>query len=457
MRHVYRLSLVLAVGGTALAGCGHAGIPGVDRGRVKDVDRWETVLMKAYTHPETCGAGPWEIVLPERDVRWGRQIVIQVRGPRKIPISWEVSMEGSTWKTRGGARVNPDLHSRCRVPGGGDDAVASMEAEQVASTEDSVEGSLEAEPAQVEGDAEPSGELAAGSSLTLMTRIQARRTTQHAWGVAIYPHGQPVREDGFANEGFRLQRWTARSQTEANAQVTIRVWLDHPSDLGGIELVFRDQELVPDRSRISSEEYARTFPVRVNAFDASWEDKRRASDERNARAVAERERLCRRDPSHWRCADYTMRPPPEPIAERRPEAPPISAGVKVRWIPGYWRFDASVEGEYVWVPGTYVTEVTGRPKEETPPPATIDEGQTHEVAADMPPPPPARDEAIPPPPAIDGAVWVAGHYRIAGNAWVWVPGTWQVPPTRGARRTTPRVEVRGSVRIFIPGGWVVER
>ncbi|MFJ3486089.1 hypothetical protein ACIPL1_22225 [Pseudomonas sp. NPDC090202] len=38
------------------------------------------------------------------------------------------------------------------------------------------------------------------------------------------------------------------------------------------------------------------------------------------------------------------------------------------------------------------------------------------------PPPPV--EVVPVMPA-PGAQWVAGHYRWAGNQWLWVPGHWR--------------------------------
>ncbi len=460
MRNLSAWVVAVAVGGAAMAGCS-AGIPGIDSGRVKDVDRWESVTMQAYSYPETCGAGPWEITFPAREVRWGRQIVVQVLGPRRVPVAYDVTLEreGGDLSKRRVVTLSTEIlerdHARCRIAGGGEGAAVSSEGEGASEGEAVPEGSMA--EGSVQGEAEASLEVG-GTPLTLLRTFRASKKTQYAFGVTFFAGGRPERADDFANEGFRIHQSHGSSYVgDASAQVRIRLWLTEPSDLEGINFVFRDQDLVPDTSRISIEEYERTFAARVDAYDAARGDRERASEQRDAERAAERERLCAREPDHWQCEERGFTPPPPPRAERQPPAPEESEGVVVQWIPGHWQFDSSVEGEYVWVPGTYKVEVTQPRQDAPPPPAAVDDGQTQEVAADAPPRPPPRDETIPPPPAIDGATWVAGHYRLEGNVWVWVPGAWQVPPEHGARRTLPRVEVRGGVRIYVPGSWITDR
>jgi len=44
--------------------------------------------------------------------------------------------------------------------------------------------------------------------------------------------------------------------------------------------------------------------------------------------------------------------------------------------------------------------------------------------------------------------WIAGYHRWDGNAYVWVPGRWEVPPRAHARWVAHRWVRRG-------GGWVL--
>ena len=70
-----------------------------------------------------------------------------------------------------------------------------------------------------------------------------------------------------------------------------------------------------------------------------------------------------------------------------------------------------------------------------PPPVVVEEGSAVVVEA----PPPPREEVIivRPSPAH---VWVAGHWGRRGGEWVWVGGSWTLPPRRYA--------------VWVPGHWV---
>lgn len=79
------------------------------------------------------------------------------------------------------------------------------------------------------------------------------------------------------------------------------------------------------------------------------------------------------------------------------------------------------------------------------------------VAPTVPERPAPRREVVSRPPATAGAVWVNGYWELRGNRWVWVTGRWRVPSQRGVRIRAPRLDVRGGVRVYLPGGWVLGR
>jgi len=58
-------------------------------------------------------------------------------------------------------------------------------------------------------------------------------------------------------------------------------------------------------------------------------------------------------------------------------------------------------------------------------------------------------------PARPGAnyVWVGGYHRWDGHAYVWEPGTWQIPPREHAVWVAPRWEHRGGGYVFVQGYW----
>ena len=52
-----------------------------------------------------------------------------------------------------------------------------------------------------------------------------------------------------------------------------------------------------------------------------------------------------------------------------------------------------------------------------------------------------------------GHVWIAGYHRWDGNAYVWVPGRWELPPRPHAHWVRHRwVHRRGSY-VFVEGHW----
>ncbi|HLK70051.1 MAG TPA: hypothetical protein VKU19_41765 [Bryobacteraceae bacterium] len=67
-------------------------------------------------------------------------------------------------------------------------------------------------------------------------------------------------------------------------------------------------------------------------------------------------------------------------------------------------------------------------------------------------PPAIRVEKRPPAPS-PRHVWVTGYHRWDGNAYVWEPGRWEVPPREHAVWVAPRWEHRNGGYVFVEGRW----
>jgi hypothetical protein len=76
------------------------------------------------------------------------------------------------------------------------------------------------------------------------------------------------------------------------------------------------------------------------------------------------------------------------------------------------------------------------------------------VTAKVPRPPvPAAPQTSRPTQPGPNASWIAGFYEWRGSAWVWVPGTWSIPPAQDAI-WIPAVEISvGGGVVLQPGSW----
>ena len=68
--------------------------------------------------------------------------------------------------------------------------------------------------------------------------------------------------------------------------------------------------------------------------------------------------------------------------------------------------------------------------------------------------PPAPPTETPTPAPVRAAVWISGFWQWDGGNWVWVPGSWQLRPSATVTWRATTWQPRGSVHILIPGGWV---
>jgi WXXGXW repeat (2 copies) len=50
-------------------------------------------------------------------------------------------------------------------------------------------------------------------------------------------------------------------------------------------------------------------------------------------------------------------------------------------------------------------------------------------------------------------VWIAGYHRWDGNAYVWTPGRWELPPREHVVWVAPRWRHRHDGWVFVEGRW----
>jgi hypothetical protein len=50
-------------------------------------------------------------------------------------------------------------------------------------------------------------------------------------------------------------------------------------------------------------------------------------------------------------------------------------------------------------------------------------------------------------------VWIGGYHRWDGNAYVWTPGRWDLPPRPHAVWGAPRYVHRNGGYVFVEGRW----
>jgi hypothetical protein len=50
-------------------------------------------------------------------------------------------------------------------------------------------------------------------------------------------------------------------------------------------------------------------------------------------------------------------------------------------------------------------------------------------------------------------VWIGGYHRWDGNAYVWTPGRWELPPRPHAVWVAPRYVHRDGGYVFVEGHW----
>ena len=153
-------------------------------------------------------------------------------------------------------------------------------------------------------------------------------------------------------------------------------------------------------------------------------------------------------------------PPPVPAAPAEVRsAQPGSAYV---WIPGHYEW-RSADRTYVWVPGTWIVPPAGQTWApghwENRPNGSVWVSSRWRAATSpplplTPPPVPAEPAEVRTAQPGAGYVWIPGRYewQAADRRYVWVPGTWIVPPP-GYTWVPGRWETRPEGTVWVNSRW----
>jgi hypothetical protein len=201
-----------------------------------------------------------------------------------------------------------------------------------------------------------------------------------------------------------------------DGHLVIDLWSDEPNDLAGVVFVVEQHAVVPDMT-----------VERWHAYqDAKLAWRKRYDAFLNGEVASGR--------SSWIDSSVTMPPPPPPRTETAPPRPSRNA----RWVAGYWQW---AEGAFHWIVGMW----------EVP-----DSDIAQDLTVHAPTPPPAARAEPPDGPApATTAVWTPGQWQWDGRAYVWIAGSWRIPPSGDHTWKPAGWAIKAGGAVFVPGGWQV--
>lgn len=411
---------------------------------------YEVRDARAFTSDRRCSQGPHEIELEAYGTRWGEEVEVYACSGHAIQGRWSVAVDGveHTVGTYGEQRTSIVTEPPMTPNGSPRESRVHRDVERpqnercVASE---VELAHAGSPAAgAASDATPSGPSGDGAPAATATTVREELRS------APLPRQDgdlvcPV--PGLDHYDLGRVAWWVQDPEQGNplrrgARIRIRLWSDLPNDLEGVTFVVRHSRARPS---VSDEEWAEHLREENREREQDWAeaDRERAACERDPECAERTRRRRARDEAHVarrvRAQDARRSrepdgPPPAARAEMRPPSPSVNA----EWIDGYWTW--SIEGStWAWISGRWRV-----------PEADVAGGLTTRA----PSAPPAAGRETPPPAPIAGAIWTAGHWQWDGRSWVWVAGSWQLPPSAGLRWQSAGWRATGGVFVFVPGGWI---
>lgn len=479
----------------ALAACGgsshHAASP-----KVEDPRLVPGVTAHWYRSAVQCAQGPFEIELPVDAAKYGQDIELQLKTPRRVSLhavilddDHELNTTEATMDASGRASGAPD-NSKCVADARERLAFARAGGDRTTGTT-TAPGTIApppttSPPAAPTAQLVPSDEVVAGVTMVqLKIPDGAHRIRVRLWSiepndlegvlfgvlhVVWHPNVSEADYEAFIHRPPPPPP-PVHVETAAHVQTAVHVeppkHIDPQEELRRIEAEHRRE--AERQARLQAEAERRERAERDRAIRAEQRRQFCAShpDDRGCWGpgglklkleldahLGERETYCaahREDARCWTDEDFTrirnadsMRvhiaqtpskpttPPPTPLADAQP--PKLSAHAE--WRPGYWQW---IESTWVWLAGQW----------RVPEQDIIAEQTTTAPAA-----PPAPQAETPPAAPVQAAVWINGFWQWDGGNWVWVPGSWQLRPSATVTWRATTWQPRGAVHILIPGGWV---
>ena len=442
------------------------------------------VSERWFAVPTRCGQGPYEIEMATLGGRWQEQLALVVQSPKRLKLTAALSLDEHEVLRQTGPDSAADNH-RCLA-----DPRELAQAPRTSASASSAPG--EGSTFALAPDRPPSGpDVRARVALTpaAVPAGQDKQLLDMVWGSATAPSApRPV------GARLRITLWSTLPNDFEGAVFGVRQILRRPA--------MSDAEFevwVQAREQRQRDEEARRQAARTPDVIAT----EREQDERKARAAAaqrerenrelaahvaqaeqrkaycnahpedrdcwgpggrgvkqelerlrgEREAYCAAHTEEARCwseDEWARRrkvwnsdpaevavpdptgPPPPAIAEVIPPSPSTHA----EWRPGYFRWTG---GDWIWIGGMWRV-----------PDEDIRTDQT--TRAPIAPPAP-RAESVP---SARAAViaWTPGYWQWSGRGWVWVPGSWQLPPSPTLVWRPAHWVGRSGVFVFVPGAWV---
>lgn len=371
--------------------------------REKPESPLELRKRQAFRVPERCGQGPYRMKVSALESRFSERYVVYLCGPRHVAGAYRSEIrrpwdkQPHSWEQRFGSEEVSGDHRECLA--GADERV-------VLRGEDPAPASPE--PAGKGG--KRKGKPLAPAKPKEQDRLSAERTLS----AEAVPLACAIKTS-IGGSGWS----TERGQPMSEATITLDVWFPKANLLEGAYFVV---EQLGTRDGLTQEQWDA-----YRKADEAWNQRYRALlDEEVAVGLAT-------------VIDTSVKAPPPPRAKA--EAPPPKPSANATWIPGSWHYEA---GSYHWLAGLWRV-----PEEDV-------RAERTAMAPQAPPPPRAEAVAVRPPPPSARAVWTPGSWQWDGGAYVWIDGTWRIPPSEGQTWTPPvwRPRVGGGV-ILRPGGWTI--
>lgn len=359
---------------------------------------YETRERIAFRPGDRCGQGPYRIETESLRAKYGEQVVVYACGLHHISGNYRFTVE------RKGRDSKPE--DQAFGFAGRENEACKANRAQAAQTASGAGGG-----GGGAGGGSPSKAGGTGGG-TVAAPPATLKPTALERGAEVPPEGcEQVRTWVLDTTYTADSDWVP-----LDGHLAIDLWSNEPNDFEGLVFVV--------------EKYAVVADMTVER----WKAYRQAENEWSERYNAFVKGEVTAGRSHWLDTTAKTPPPPAPRAEVQPPKPSKNA----RWIPGYWQYD---KASFHWIVGLWEVPDEDIQKDLT-------------VHAPSPPPPPQVEEPKEARPTAT-AVWAPGQWQWDGRAYVWIAGSWRIPPSEQHTWQPATWAVKAGGAVFVPGGWHV--